>query len=939
MDMGVHTPGAVCPTEEELDSFIDSGEAALASHVQRCEECRARLEDLKADRRLMKELSRVVRPPKPVGSFPEIPGFELVAELHRGGQGVVYRAVQLSAHRDVALKVLLHGPWATDRQRRRFEREIDLAARLQHPNIVTVFASGVTEDGRHYFAMEHVDGVPLDESIGAEKVEDGSARGVLARRLELFRGVCAGVGYAHQRGVIHRDLKPSNILIDREGRARVLDFGLAKSMEEPDGPTLSLTGEFLGTPAYASPEHTRGDPDLIDVRSDVYSLGVILYEMLTGHLPYPVTGSMAEALRAITQADPEKPGSWYRRSRNSSAPGDRVPLRVDSELETVILKALAKEPERRYQSVEELSRDLERYLTGQPIGAHPDSSWYVIRKTLARHRVPVATGMGFVVLVAAFGVGAAVQNRTIRTQRDTIKGEATRADAERHNVERINGVLTKILEQADPHQAQGHEATVSEVLANSDSWLSKDLQDAPEIEARVRRTIGGIYQNLGKTNEAATQLEKSIALFEKLGREDLEMADALTGLGEARQTAGRLPEAEELGKRSLAMMKKVVPEDDPRLGGPLALLARLAYVRNKADESEALSREILRIRQKSLGDDDPQTINSLLSIAASVNLKGDLVQAERITREALGRLIAISGEKDHEVLIAMNNHMVCLKDLGRVVEAEEIGRRLIPLRIEVQGAENPETLGTQIVYGRVLIDLARYDQAEEVLKTARDKYVAKFGKDHPRALMAMSGLASMYLLTGRESEAVVIRREILELRMKTPGAKAGSPRIIPSEADLAEALEKSGAIEEAAALCEKTLEAHKAAFGAEHPNTLRVRDLLAQIRADQGKMDEADAMFKQTLGVRRAHPQAGDVPLASTLKMYGLALERAGRHSEAAPILEEATTLEDRMLGSEHPVSLKVREALVRAYEGMGDTARAETARHPVAKASASPGS
>jgi tetratricopeptide (TPR) repeat protein len=202
----------------------------------------------------------------------------------------------------------------------------------------------------------------------------------------------------------------------------------------------------------------------------------------------------------------------------------------------------------------------------------------------------------------------------------------------------------------------------------------------------------------------------------------------------------------------------------------------------------------------------------------------------------------------------------------------------------------------------------------------------------------MLGLSTLYLQTGRESEAVAIRREILELRMKTPGAKAGSARVIPSEADLAEALEKSGAIEEAAPLCEKTLEAHRTAFGAEHPQTLRVCDLLAQIRADQGKMDEADAMFKQTLSVRRAHPQAGEAPLAGTLKVYGLALERAGRHSEAAPILEEALTLEDRMLGPEHPASVKVREALAKAYEGMGDTARGEAARRPV-KAVVSPGS
>jgi tetratricopeptide (TPR) repeat protein len=298
---------------------------------------------------------------------------------------VVYKAVQHATKRTVALKVLLEGPYASDKQRHRFEREIDLVASLQHPNIVTIYDSGVTSDRRHYFAMEYIHGKQLDAYLA-------SSPRCVDETLRLFQKICTAVSYAHQRGVIHRDLKPGNIRIDANGEPHVLDFGLAKSAG-PDlqgGAPVTVTGQFMGTLAYASPEQTKADPNLVDIRTDIYSLGVVLYEMLTGMYPYEVAGQLADVLRNIAETEPKKPSS--------------VRSQVNDEVETIVLKALAKDRDRRYQSTEALARDIEHYLAGEPIDAKRDSTWYVIRKSLRRYRRDVSVATAFVLLLVGLGL-------------------------------------------------------------------------------------------------------------------------------------------------------------------------------------------------------------------------------------------------------------------------------------------------------------------------------------------------------------------------------------------------------------------------------------------------------------------------------------------------------------------------------------------------------
>ncbi len=405
---------ADCPSDDRLLAYIkdtcDEEEAvAVGMHVEQCAECRQRVEKAAADDGVLSGLwgvmaeavtvadanattvagpamaSTLGKGPT-VGVNRSIGDYSLIEELGRGGMGVVYLAMQASTKRQVALKVLLEGPYASEMARRRFEREVELAAQLDHPNIVTILESGITS-GLYYFAMQYVSGRRLDRYVTEQQL---GTRQIL----DLFRKICAAVNYAHQRGVIHRDLKPSNIFIDAAGEPHILDFGLAKFREEEgeglEATQLSMPGQVMGTLPYMSPEQAAGALREQDTRSDVYALGVILYQLLTGRFPYPVTGKLHDVVRNIIETQPEKPSATDRK--------------IDNEVQTIVLRALAKEKDRRYQSAGELGRDIELYLRGDPIEAKRDSTVYVLRKMAYRHRVGLGVAAVFLLVV---GIGLA----------------------------------------------------------------------------------------------------------------------------------------------------------------------------------------------------------------------------------------------------------------------------------------------------------------------------------------------------------------------------------------------------------------------------------------------------------------------------------------------------------------------------------------------------
>ncbi len=412
-----------CLTPVELERY-HAGElsavdcAHIAEHLSECKSCSEQDRELVQDNeRLLPHVRAMAAAPEPPtldsdGSSPKaapeaapptIPGYRILRELHRGGQGIVFEALQESTRRKVAIKILLAGQFASHSAQKRFDREVELVARLKHQHIIAIFDSGALPDGMQYYVMDYIRGERLDRFVQGRHLD-------VEHTLKLFAHVCDAVQYAHQRGVIHRDLKPSNVLVDHTGAPKVLDFGLAKGLAGPRDTLVSNSAQVLGTIPYMSPEQARGSGDNIDTRSDIYALGVMLYEVLTGTYPYPVDGQMADALRHIAETPPTPPTRQWTKGSGVAVPSGRR-LRpgkcpIDNEVQTIVLKALAKEPGRRYQSAGDLARDLRHYLNGEPIEAKRDSSWYVLRKSATRHRGKIAITAGFFVLASAFGLYA-----------------------------------------------------------------------------------------------------------------------------------------------------------------------------------------------------------------------------------------------------------------------------------------------------------------------------------------------------------------------------------------------------------------------------------------------------------------------------------------------------------------------------------------------------
>lgn len=438
---------SVCLCQKLLDLYLSgscSGDELqeIEAHLSQCENCRKKVESarstipssnqsdmtrtidtnvayrdsdktrtyIKEDEDATKLISQV--PPShdtsrastaPLDSMFE--GYEIHEQLPVGGQAVVYKATQKATKRTVALKVLLQGPHASMRAQYRFEREVDLAASLQHPNIVTIYDSGIAK-GQYYFAMQYVEGKPLDEYVESEKLS-------LRRIMELFEKVCSGVAYAHQRGVMHRDLKPGNILVDADGEPHILDFGLAKLTDgsEQTSPEMAMTsipGKVIGTLAFMSPEQASAQPDKIDVRTDVYSIGIILYKILTDRFPYDVSGSMLAILRTIQEAEPTRPTKIIRR--------------LNSEVESILLKSLEKEPARRYQSAAHLQQDIDYWLKGMPISARADSSIYLLRKIITRHYYTSAVVALLLVILFGFSCFVYQLYGKLRESNITLQG-------------------------------------------------------------------------------------------------------------------------------------------------------------------------------------------------------------------------------------------------------------------------------------------------------------------------------------------------------------------------------------------------------------------------------------------------------------------------------------------------------------------------------------
>ncbi|MHC4063148.1 MAG: serine/threonine protein kinase [Planctomycetota bacterium] len=576
----------------------------------------------------------------------QIGAYQLVQLIASGGMGTVYVARQEHPTRTVALKLLRPGI-ATRSALRRFQLEAEFLGHLHHAGIAQIYEAGTADFNgvsTPFFAMELIEGSSL-----CRFVEDNQP--AIAERLELVAKICDAVHHAHQRGIIHRDLKPSNIMVDSAGQPKVLDFGVARATDSDLKTTTAQTsaGSLVGTLSYMSPEQVRGDPRALDTRCDIYALGIILYRLITGGLPFDVERlSIPEAIRVISDEDVPHLSAI-----------DRV---FRGDLETILRKALEKDPQRRYQAASELAADLRRFTHHQPIDARPPSIAYQVRKFARRNRALVA-GVAISIVGLTLGLAGAVWQAVEATaQRNVAVAEAKKA-------ERISAFLQEAFSGADP-AVSDHDVTVRQALDRAARTIESSLADEPQVHAEVNNMIGRIYARIGRFEQAQHYLEKAVAEERELhGFESSEAAKALSDLAYAVLDKGSFHEAVSMFKEALAIMRKVHGDDHQQTAMAMVFLASAQLSTEEYEEAEELARAALPRMLRLVGSTNEDTAFAQATLGDSLVPQGNLREAEELYHQALATQRELLGSDHVQVAITLTHLAQCLAADGREQEA------------------------------------------------------------------------------------------------------------------------------------------------------------------------------------------------------------------------------------------------------------------------------
>ena len=682
--------------------------------------------------------------------------------LGRGGMGAVYLAVRIDEfEKHVALKILKRG-MNTAAIARRFRHERQILAHLDHPNIAKLLDGGTTEDGVPYFVMEYVEGENIDRYCDRHRL-------TVRQRLELFRKVCSAVHLAHQNLVVHRDLKPGNILVGTDGEPKLLDFGIAKPLDAPDSSEADSTasGMHSMTLAYASPEQVGGEA--ITTASDVYSLGVVLYELLTGQRPYRSPGhKWLELAQAIREQTPRRPsaavlaetqtfdvpkGTDPSEERRRAAHLRGLKRRLAGDLDSILLTALAKQPERRYASVEQLSEDVHRHLEGLPINARKLTFAYWTGKFVRRHKLE--TLMAAVVLAAIVGfsfIAVELQNRAAQEQ--------NRAALEQGRAEEVAEFLVEVFQAPGPDQAKGRDITALELLDRGKERIKKYSDSQPRLYARLAITMGKVYYDLGLYDDGVELLEEAIRELQPHLDDEakLQLASLLNNLAVSLRGQGRLAEAEARLRESLAIRIRLLGNNAPEIVTTLNNIATLVRDQGGFAEAEELYRRALDIR---LGLDPPvpEDVATSQSLLGGLLLDiGDYRGAEALLRSALETRQELLGAWHTKVALVLTNLAIALQAQGEIAESETRYRKALEIRQKLLDEHHPDIAVTETSLASLLAATGRFEEAEELARHALETFhVAKPG--HWRIAVADSVLGSCLAEKGRFEEAERLMRE------------------------------------------------------------------------------------------------------------------------------------------------------------------------------------
>jgi len=848
--------------------------------------------------------------------------YRLLEVIGSGGMGVVYLAEQSEpVRRRVAVKLIKAG-MDTEQVIARFEAERQALAMMDHPGIARVLDAGATDDGRPFFVMELVRGIPITSYCSKNDL-------ALRDRLELFAKVCDALQHAHQKGIIHRDIKPTNVLVESangDASPKIIDFGVAKATHQQltERTLHTVLGEMIGTPEYMSPEQAEMSILDIDTRSDIYSMGVLLYELLSGALPFDSsafrTGGFAEIRSVLVEDEPPRPSTRLSASESDDEIDTRSLMReLKGDLDWVVMKAIAKDRTRRYQSASELAADVRRYLADEPVLASAPSTAYRVRKFVRRHRTAVTgAAAGLVLLVAGVVATTTQAVRATRAEKEARTQAALAAD--------VNEFLVAMLGEANPaNHPSGRQVTVVEAVETAARLL--DAGDrAPRLEAEVRRVVGEAFLSLARHQEAEAQTRAALEMLQRLdptpageiarlriqlgvilldrgdadgARQALEAAKmwfqaagpahtldaarACRHLADAAKTRGDLVSARALYEECLAGARAVDSEDASLLEAKaLIKLSVLDREELDLDSAERMVRQGLNLQRGVLGDVHPIVTESLRELAAVLSEKGDLDQADELFRQSLEATRRVYGEGHIRTAVALHNFGLQL--LKRKPAAAETH-----LTEAVEVLESLD-LGNEAALAHALdglaaaeMDLKRYQEAESSFQRALELRRRSLPADHPDIALSLNNLASLYSRTGRHDEAETMFRQALER--------------------------------------------FRSIYGDAHPRVAVATYNLGSTQSDAGRPVEALPTLRAALDLAATVFPAGHVNLAVMQSKYGLCLVRLGRYSEAESVLNPAyATIRDQ-LGEDHWRSQEVASTLSDLYARWGKREQSESWR------------
>jgi len=704
---------------------------------------------------------------RPLAAGQRVGVWRVLREIGRGGMGAVYLAERADEafEKRVALKVIRRSAGAAEIVRR-FRAERQILARLEHPHIARLLDGGTTEDGRPYLVMEHVEGQPIDDFCDAARLD-------LRQRLDLFRTVCRAVHFAHQNRVVHGDLKPGNILVGSDGDPRLVDFGIAEILapDRLETETAAGGGPRPMTPACASPEQVNGGT--ITTASDVYSLGALLYGLLTGRSPYGAPAPTGEALlQSIREVEPPPPSHVARSVERKRLAGD---------LDSIVAKAMRKDPQQRYSSAEQLAADLRLHLDGFPVLAHADTPSYRFGKFVRRHKLGVAAAAAFAAVVLGATVALSVLYR-----------EAVR---ERERSEAVSSFLERLFEISDPSESRGQTITAREVLDQGRQKISRELSDEPELRADLMNTMGRVYRGLGLYQPARELLEEGLRVRRStLGDDHPSVAASLLALAALRKEEGDEASAEPLLREALEIQRRHGLTETLDHATALGNLGAIHEGRREYGEAERLYRKSLALKRRLLGDENEDVARSLSNLAHLLHVRGELEKAEPLYREALTLRRKVLGDDHPEVATTLSNLGSLLEDRGDAAGAEAVYRDVLARRRKIFDPRHPVVAVSLSNLGFALQAQGRHREAEPLYREALSIADERLGPQHPSRAAFLRNLASALLAQERAAEAEPLAREALDIfRTKSPG----SSRVAAAESVLGGCLAELGRFTEA----------------------------------------------------------------------------------------------------------------------------------------------